>query len=428
MDNTFNNRELPWSGESMSGDTPLLSVSRETGVEIKRVLLIGGSESDHRLIELLLTSRKNRLWYEVQFQLDHQPLLSEGLRALQQVHYDAVLLDLCTAVSPPLECISRINTACDNAPVVVLTCNQSLVTAIEALRCGAEDSLEIQELTSHHLTSSLLHAMERSRRQHAEKRLRQLHADQQAAGMVQASLLPRCAPRIRGLSIAGSCRQADHVGGDYYDFFQLKDDQFGFVLADVSSHGLTPALIMAGLRRLLRSLAQTTCDIGAIVSLANRAILEDTLGNQFVTLFFASLDMPARTMRYVAAGHPGYLVSPDGSVTGLHDTFLPLGVAPTIYTTSDPIPLSEFELLFAITDGFTEAMNPGEQVFGTQRATGLVADHRWQSPARIIQTLSRRVADFRGNAPPADDCAAVVVKFADEEPAEFSRAADETGL
>ena len=125
-------------------------------------------------------------------------------------------------------------------------------------------------------------------------------------------------------------------------------------------------------------------------------------------------EMPsARTMRYVAAGHPGYLVSEDGRITGLHDTFLPLGVCQTTYTTSDPIPLEGFQMLFAMTDGFTEAMNAHQIVFGTQRATGIVAEHRWQSPARIIQTLSRRVSSFRGNTPPADDCAAVVVKFAD---------------
>ncbi len=413
MNHAFNNPATSCGGATGAGRPPILPGQFPPKREIRRVLLLGGTESDHRLIEWFLLAGKNRLWHDVQFQLDHQPQLASGLRVLARRSYDAVLLDLCSAAALRLDSIGKINSASDHVPVVALIRNQALVTAIEALQHGAEDSLEIQELTSHHLTSSLLHAMERHRRRRAEKRLRQMHADRQAAGMVQASLLPRTAPHVRGLEIAGACRQAEHVGGDYYDFFHLVDGQFGFVLADVSSHGLAPALIMAGLRRLLRSLAGTTSDLGAIVNLANRAILEDTLGNQFVTLFLASVDVPARMLRYVAAGHPGYLVSRDGAITSLHDTFLPLGVSHNGYLTSDPIPLYGFEMLFALTDGFTEAMNAQQDIFGTRRATDIVADHRGQSPARIIQTLSRHVATFRGNTPPADDCAAVIVKFSD---------------
>jgi serine phosphatase RsbU (regulator of sigma subunit) len=412
MENAFNDRLARWQGMDSHLHGPTVPAPRgHRSPKKRRILLVGGLEADHRLLELLLTSRNNRLWYDVQFELIHQPQPDQGLANVRSAHPDAVLLDLCRQSSFSLESITALSSAADDAPVIVLTNNPSLVTATEALQHGAEDTLEKQDLTPRHLTSSLLHAIERCRRQKAEQKLRQLSSSQRAAGMVQSALLPKSAPNIDGLSIAGACRQADHVGGDYYDFFQLIDHQFGFVVADVSSHGFTPALIMAGLRRLLRTLAQTTADIGAIVTLANRAIMEDTMGNQFVTLFFASIDTIGHTMRYVAAGHPGYLVSGDGAIRGLVDTHLPLGVCPTQYQTSELIALNEFELLFAITDGFTEAMNSSEQLFGTERAMEVVAGNRRHSPERIIQALSDSVTTFRGHDQPADDCAAVVVKF-----------------
>ena len=149
---------------------PLSGATPSTETESRRVLLVGGSESDHRLIELLLTSRNYRTWHGVRFSLDHQPDLSRALDELQTRSWDAILLDLCSPGGCNLDSLSRI-AAIHHAPVIVLSCHQSLVTAVEALRRGAEDTLEIQELTSHHLTSSLLHAMERFRRQVAEKQL-----------------------------------------------------------------------------------------------------------------------------------------------------------------------------------------------------------------------------------------------------------------
>src|SRR5205823_2877786 len=65
------------------------------------------------------------------------------------------------------------------------------------------------------------------------------------ARQVQARLFPQLAPPLTTLEYAGSCVQARKVGGDYYDFLDLGDDRFGFVIGDVSGKGMAAALLMA---------------------------------------------------------------------------------------------------------------------------------------------------------------------------------------
>ena len=106
----------------------------------------------------------------------------------------------------------------------------------------------------------------------------------EAAGAVQRTLLPKSAPRIPGWDIAGSYWPFDRVGGDYFDFFPL-DGHLGLVIADVSGHGLAAALVMAGLRRLMRSCAEIHSDVAEILTIANRAVWDDTQSERFVTAF-----------------------------------------------------------------------------------------------------------------------------------------------
>jgi hypothetical protein len=70
---------------------------------------------------------------------------------------------------------------------------------------------------------------------------------------VQRQLLPGAVPNLPGLELAGVCRQAIAVGGDYYDYLQLGDGRLGLVIADVSGKGVPAALLMASLQASVRS-------------------------------------------------------------------------------------------------------------------------------------------------------------------------------
>ncbi len=88
-------------------------------------------------------------------------------------------------------------------------------------------------------------------------RLRLLHS-LGIAMEVQRRLLPASAPKVRGLDVAGHSTYCDETGGDYFDFLVLDKaapDQVLVALGDVMGHGVAAALVMAGVRAVLRDRA-----------------------------------------------------------------------------------------------------------------------------------------------------------------------------
>jgi len=233
------------------------------------------------------------------------------------------------------------------------------------------------------------------------------------AGRVQQRLYPRRAPSLPGFDIAGAALPSTITCGDYFDFLTLPDHVLGLVIADVSGHGLGPALVMAETRALLRSCAQTVCEPGTVLERVDRALLEDLESGSFVTLLLARLDVHAWTLTYANAGHPyGYVLDRRGRLRHtLESTRAPLGVDSRVHLPEpQPIRLAGGDLLVLITDGVLEAQEPGGEFFGAERVLALVREHRSRPAREILDQLFRVVAAFRQGAPQTDDLTAVICK------------------
>ena len=244
----------------------------------------------------------------------------------------------------------------------------------------------------------------------------QLHENEEqfrVAREIQQRLFPKAAPQLAGIEIAGFSLPADAIGGDYFDYIPLLRGRWGFVVGDVTGHGLGPSLLMAETRACLRVLAQTHEATGDILSQANRMLSYDVGEERFVTLLLASINPVARTLNFTNAGHPAaFLFDRDGVVkTTLKRSGPPLGIRPDfVYPTSPEISLHPGDLLLLMTDGIDEAMSPAEEFFGTQRALDAVRAHRDQPAAAIVAALAAAVLDFSHTTVQLDDLTAIVVK------------------
>src|SRR2546429_1562432 len=74
--------------------------------------------------------------------------------------------------------------------------------------------------------------------------LEELDRERQAVGEIQRSLLPTSLPELPGFEMSPYYQPSEHASGDYYDVVPLINDQWGFVMADVSGHGTPAAVIM----------------------------------------------------------------------------------------------------------------------------------------------------------------------------------------
>lgn len=250
-------------------------------------------------------------------------------------------------------------------------------------------------------------------RKEMEQTLREQEAQFLAAQKIQEHLLPDATPRLPGFDIAGACYPAEYAAGDYFDFVPLSRECMGVVVADVSGHGIGPALLAASTQAHLRSLAETSAEIDEILSRINRFLIGEARGDHFVTLLLARLDPQSRILAYANAGHPwGYVVDDSGRLkTRLTSTACPLGiVAKAEFRAGEPTQLAPGDIVLLLTDGLPEAMSPSGDLFGTQRTLDVFSANRTKPAAEIIRSISQAVQEFTGGAPLVDDVTLVVIK------------------
>jgi serine phosphatase RsbU (regulator of sigma subunit) len=233
---------------------------------------------------------------------------------------------------------------------------------------------------------------------------------------VQQRLLPPGPPQVRGLDVAGHSTYCDETGGDYYDFLVLdraSPDAVLVVLGDVMGHGVAAALVMAGVRAVLRDRIDAAGSLADLMGRLNRLISGDHKGDRFMTMHLSVIDAKAGTVRWVSAGHdPAIVYEPDADrFEEVGEGELPLGVMDeTEYPEQTHGPLRPGQVFLIGTDGVWEMPNAKGEAFGKDRLRAVIRESAAGSAADISQAIRNRLAAFRGDARQVDDVTFVVVK------------------
>lgn len=372
-----------------------------------KVLLVEDNPGDALLLRETLADTNAAIEWS------HDQRLGPALIRLERERFDVVLLDLSLPDSHGIETFHKVRRQAPEAPVVMLTGLDDETTAVEAMSQGAQDYLVKGGTDGHALLRSMRYAIERTRREFAERELRAAHADLQAAREIQQRLFPSSSPNLSGFDIAGASFPAGDTGGDYYDFIPMLGGSLGLVVGDVSGHGFGPALIMANTRAYLRALSLTCSGVGDILTRANAALREDTADEHFVTLLYAALNPRERTLEYASAGHnPGYVLNCRGEIRSeLRSTEMPLGISPDLhFTTADPIALQSGDVLLLFTDGVVEARGPDKSDFGTERMIEVIRETCDRPAKDIVDAIYRAARGFADDQPQKDDITVLLGK------------------
>ncbi|WP_260736730.1 SpoIIE family protein phosphatase [Tunturiibacter lichenicola] len=231
---------------------------------------------------------------------------------------------------------------------------------------------------------------------------------------VQERLFPQVYPNVPGVDLAGFCRPAQVVGGDYFDFFLLpsnppKKPHLALALGDISGKGISAALLMASLRASLRSIAGLQQgDLAALISNVNNLVYESSTTNRYATFFYAEFDPVSRLLTYVNAGHNPPYVLRHSQAIALEPTGTVIGLLPDAEYAQATIQLESGDVLVAFTDGISEAMNHDKEEWGENRmiaTANRVLDQPGCTPsAQQILTCIFDAADkFTAGAPQHDD-------------------------
>ena len=242
-----------------------------------------------------------------------------------------------------------------------------------------------------------------------------LEKELDVAREVQRKILPTKYPEYKQLDISSLFIPAFEVGGDYYDFFEIDNDNFGFVIADVSGKGISAAFIMAEVKGIFESLSKIIKSPKEILVKANE-ILQRTLDRKsFVSAAYGLIDLKNETLRISRAGHCPVLLIRNNYSENMRPTGLGLGLNFTDYFADTleelKIDLKENDTIVLYTDGITEAKNKLLEDFGSIRFEKILVDNCYDNADLISNKVIKEVTLFSQNNPQHDDITLVILKW-----------------
>jgi sigma-B regulation protein RsbU (phosphoserine phosphatase) len=265
-------------------------------------------------------------------------------------------------------------------------------------------TVEIRNLAHsfNHMTAELRAHVDRLAVEKAERQ--RIEHDLDIARNIQRGLLPTTNPNLPGFEIAGWSQSANKTGGDYYDWQELPDGRFLVSLADVSGHGIGPALVAAVCRAYARA---------SITTGGHALLIDDLPEGRFVTYVGVLLDPVAHRAQMISAGHgPLFrcLMSRDELMESDADG-LPLGLMPDHeYGTGSEFAFESGDSVLLVTDGLFEWANAAGESFGLDRLRATIRSLASTPAEEMIHGLYDRARQFVGQTPQDDDVTIVVVR------------------
>lgn len=261
------------------------------------------------------------------------------------------------------------------------------------------------------LTNIIAVAIENKNLVNESLRQEGLKKELELASEMQAMLLPASLPSNNHLDIAVFYQSHQQVGGDYYDFIELSEDEVCFCIADVSGKGVSAAMLMSNFQANLRVLVHHSVTLADLIEALNRKVLESAKGEKFITLFVANYNIKTREMKYVNAGHnPPFLISSD---IKLLDKGCPgLGMLDEIPIIKEGrISIPEGSSLFCYTDGLVETENESNKEFGMDGLEESLLKHKNKKPSEINTEVLNDLKAYKGRTNYSDDIALLSCKF-----------------
>jgi sigma-B regulation protein RsbU (phosphoserine phosphatase) len=243
----------------------------------------------------------------------------------------------------------------------------------------------------------------------SERRLLSIANELAIAREIQTSILPGGSPRIKNLRVAAAYCPMTEVAGDFYEFIPVDHNCIGFLVADVTGHGIPAALIAAMIKVAMQSLVPYAHDPRRVLGGLN-GVLSAQMGPQLVSAAYLWVDTENRIALYSAAGHPPLLHCREGEVHRIESNGLLLGVFP-----ESEYPLCEMAILpgdrfLLYTDGVSEPENALGDSFGEFKFEQVIRNNQSRPPSELLDQLLTEIRQWQpASATQHDDITLIVI-------------------
>ncbi len=241
-------------------------------------------------------------------------------------------------------------------------------------------------------------------------------AELDVATRIQASMLPCIFPAFperEEFEVYATMTPAKEVGGDFYDFFMVDEENLAIVVADVSGKGVPAALFMVIGKTLIKDHTVSGKNLGDVFTEVNTLLCEANNGELFITAFVGVLNLKSGEFRYVNAGHEPPYVSRNGGTFALHKVsaaFVLAGMEGMRYK-EGVSHLEPGDKIFLYTDGVVEAEDVCHTFFGKERLQDSLCKASDQSPEAVLAFVKHDIDVFVGNASQFDDITMLCMEY-----------------
>lgn len=243
------------------------------------------------------------------------------------------------------------------------------------------------------------------------------------AKAIQHSALPSVFPPYpnrKEFEIYATMHTAKEVGGDFYDFYFVDEDNLAFLIADVSGKGIPAAMFMMQSKTIIKSCAESGMSVEQVFTVANEKLCEGNDAGMFVTAWMGILNTKTGKVLFANAGHnPPLVKHADGTYEYLKSRagFVLAGMEGVRYRKNE-VELAPGDAIYLYTDGVTEATDINNALYGEERLHTVLEKLKDAAPQVICDEVKRDVDAFVGEAPQFDDITMLALKYNGQEDAQ----------
>jgi sigma-B regulation protein RsbU (phosphoserine phosphatase) len=235
-----------------------------------------------------------------------------------------------------------------------------------------------------------------------------IKAELDIASKIQEANLPNDAIRNENYYITGYSHPAKEVGGDFFDYYELDDDNLAIVIGDVSDKGVPAALLAMITQVMIKQILNQEKDPSKVLYLINNQLYENNLEAMFVSLWLGIYNKNTKKLIFSNAGHTRPLIKEENQFEYL-DIYpgIILAILEDFEYKTEEITLSNELILY--TDGITDATDDNDECYGENRLLNFF--NKFESDKNPIIPLLNDIDNFIGKQEQFDDMTLIYLKI-----------------
>jgi sigma-B regulation protein RsbU (phosphoserine phosphatase) len=263
------------------------------------------------------------------------------------------------------------------------------------------------------LTNIIVVAIENKRMARQSIIQERIKKELEVASEMQRLLFPSDLPSNRRMDISAKYTPRHEVGGDYYDFIPLGDEEYIICIGDVSGKGIGAAMLMANFQATVRTVFNyQRFEMEFLIEELNKKVMKSAKGEKFITFFIAHYNATTRELKYINAGHNYPFITNGRKVEMLDAGCIGLGMFDELpFIQSGRLTLGPNTTLVLYTDGVVELENSDDEFFGIERLIKLVNSYYPLKMEDMNSLIFSKLDEWRGDLSLVDDTAIFCCRF-----------------